>query len=183
MFKVETILRIATLNLCLGLKYKKDLIKDLLYKNSIDILLMQEIELEADFNVELMNIPGYMFESEKNNFKKRVGIYIKNSTKYVRCGNLEGENAHIMVIDVENGKKNKKRVINIYRSFNPNGEPAKDLFIRQLDLIHAAFNDSTVIMGDFNLDYTKRHNVNYDRKNYFELFETKLNDLNLIVLL
>ena len=35
-------------------------------------------------------------------------------------------------------------------------------------------------MGDYNLDYAKRHDVNYDRKNYFELFEEKLGDLNLI---
>ena len=35
-------------------------------------------------------------------------------------------------------------------------------------------------MGDYNLDYAKRHDVNYDRKNCFELFEEKLGDLNLI---
>ena len=29
-------------------------------------LLMQEIELERDFNCELMSIPGYMFEAEKS---------------------------------------------------------------------------------------------------------------------
>ena len=180
MMKMEATLQIATLNLCLGLKFKKDLVKDLLITNDIDILLMQEIELEGDFNCGLMSIPGYMFEAEKNNFKKRVGIYIRNSIKYVRNTNLEGENAHLIVLDIENGKKKKKRVINIYRSFNPNGETAKELFTRQLLLIHAAYVGDTVIMGDFNLDYAKRHDVNYDRKNYFELFDEKLGDLNLI---
>ena len=180
MVNLEAIVRIATLNLCLGLKFKKDLVKDLLLTNDIDILLMQEIEIERDFNCELMNIPGYIFESEKNDYKKRVGMYIKNSIKYVRCMDLEDENAHLMVIDVENRKKNKKRVINIYRSFNPNGETAKELFTRQLFLINAAFNDDTVIMGDFNLDFARRHDVSYERKNYFELFEEKLGDLNLI---
>ena len=55
-------MRIATLNLCLGLKFKKDLVKNILVENEIDILLMQETEIEADFNCELLNIPGYKFE-------------------------------------------------------------------------------------------------------------------------
>ena len=75
-----------------------------------------------------------------------------------------------------------KRIINVYRSFNPNGETAKELFTRQLNLICTAFNDDTVIIGDFNLDYARRHDVTYDRKNYFELFEEKLGDLNLLQL-
>ena len=38
-------LKVATLNLCLGLKNKKDLVKELLMSNEIDILAMQEIEI------------------------------------------------------------------------------------------------------------------------------------------
>ena len=37
-------------------------------------------------------------------------------------------------------------------------------------------------MGDLNLDYKKRSDVNYQRKDYFELFEEKLGDLNLLQL-
>ena len=37
-------LKIATLNLCLGLKNKKDLVKIILLENDIDVLLMQEVE-------------------------------------------------------------------------------------------------------------------------------------------
>ena len=53
---VGLFLKIATLNLCLGLKFKKDLVKSLLQTHDIDILLMQETELEADFDCELLNI-------------------------------------------------------------------------------------------------------------------------------
>ena len=42
---VRNLLRIATLNLCLGLKYKKDLVKEILLTNEIDILSLQETEL------------------------------------------------------------------------------------------------------------------------------------------
>ena len=60
-------LKIAILNLCLGLKFKKELVKNLLQTHDIDILLMQETELEADFDCELLNIPGYNLECECNN--------------------------------------------------------------------------------------------------------------------
>ena len=49
-------LKIGTLNLCLGLKNKKDLVKDILMSNEIDILAMQEIELESTFDTNLLNI-------------------------------------------------------------------------------------------------------------------------------
>ena len=66
MIEKRTKLKIATLNLCLGLKNKKDLIKDILLSNDIDILLMQETEIESDINCELLKIPGYILEMENN---------------------------------------------------------------------------------------------------------------------
>ena len=62
-------LKIATLNLCLGLKSKKDMVKDLLQKKDIDILLMHETEIESGFDIELLNIPGYRLEVEINEKK------------------------------------------------------------------------------------------------------------------
>ena len=62
---VNLFLRIATLNLCLGLKFKKDRVQNILNENKIDILMMQETELENDFNCELLNIPGFKFGYEK----------------------------------------------------------------------------------------------------------------------
>ena len=72
MINLKTILKIATLNLCLGLKFKKDLIKNILLENEIDILLMQETEIEKDFDCELLNIPGYCFEFEANDTKEEL---------------------------------------------------------------------------------------------------------------
>ena len=80
------------------------------------------------------------------------------------CKNLEGHNSHMVIIDLENEAECKKRIINIYRSFNPNGETAKELFTRQLNLISQAFNRNTLLMGDLNLDHRKRFDVDYDRK-------------------
>ena len=95
---------------------------------------------------------------------------------------MEGLDSHITIFDIQNGKKNNKRLINIYRSFNPNGESAKELFIRQLSVIKNAFNNETVIMGDLNLDYNKKCDVGYQRRDYFDLFEEKLGEFNLLQL-
>ena len=141
---------------------------------------MQETEFEKDF--DLLNIPGYKFEYETNDVKHSVRIYIMNSIKYKRCFGLEGENSHFLVIDIENGQKKKKQIINIYRSFNPNGLTARELFTRQLDMIKSAFNHHMVLIGDLNLDYNKRFDVNYRRGSLFDLFQNKLGELNLLQL-
>ena len=54
----------------------EDLVKNVLLENEIDILLMQETEIEKDFDCELLNIPGYSFECETNVVKRRVGTYM-----------------------------------------------------------------------------------------------------------
>ena len=63
------------------------------------------------FDCELLNIPGYSLECETNDVKRRVGTYVKNAIKYTRRFELEGENNHFLIIDVENGLKTKKRLI------------------------------------------------------------------------
>ena len=156
---VNSFIKLATLNLCLGLRYKKDLVKNILTENKIDILMMQETELENGFDCDLLKIPGYNLELGKNSVKVRVGTYINDSIKYKRREELEGLDSHITVFDIWNGKKCNKRLINIYRSFNPNGETAKELFTRQLSVIKNAFNKDTVLMGDLNLDYKKLKNL------------------------
>ena len=57
-------------------------------------------------------------------------MYIRNSVKYERSSLLEEEDNYLVIIDVilENVSR---RIVNIYRSFNPTGLTAKDLFIRQ----------------------------------------------------
>ena len=70
--------KIATINLCLGLKNKKDLVKTALLENKIDILCMQETEIPPDFDEELIRIPGFVLELEVNAVKKRVCMYLNS---------------------------------------------------------------------------------------------------------
>ena len=172
-------IKIATLNLCLGLKNKKDLVKDILCENSVDILLMQETEIDNGFDCRLLSIPGYVLEIEEKCNKKRVGFYIKDSIKYQRRSEFEEKNCHIIVIDIQSKTKNVKRLINVYRSFNTEGNSANNMFIKQLDLIKRAFENNTVMMGDFNLDFNKISDINYTHANLFDEFELRLGPLKL----
>ena len=71
-------LKIATLNLCLGLNSKKEKIKELILKNNVEILCLQEVEFEHDYDNTLLNFMGYNLETETNTQKRRTTIYNKN---------------------------------------------------------------------------------------------------------
>ena len=151
-------LKIATWNLCLGLFHKKDYVRTLLYENNIDILTLQETELSPELQLENLQIKGYSIEVENNNKKRRVAIYIKNSISYQRRVDLEKENLHIIILDVESSPP--VRIITIYRTFNPQcGCTPRDNFRKQLNTISNATTTSTILLGDFNLDENKRHTI------------------------
>ena len=42
--------------------------------NDMDILAVQETEIESGFDENMLTIPSYIFESERNNKRKRVGF-------------------------------------------------------------------------------------------------------------
>ena len=77
-------MKISTLNLCLGLKNKKLMVKKILEENEIDVLCMQETEITNDIDHNELNIPGYRLEIEENLIKARVGFYVSKSVSYVR---------------------------------------------------------------------------------------------------
>ena len=169
------IIKSATLNLCLGLKNKKDLIKQIIIENKIDIMCLQETEIENNFDHNLLSFPGYNYESELNDIKSRVGTYVRKGLDYVRRTDLEGTNSHLVVIDL----KTNKRIINLYRSFNPpNNLSPRTFFNKQLSLLRLAINKNTILMGDFNLDWAKKELATYPFKSYFEDLDSLLVAVN-----
>ena len=106
---------------------------------------------------------------------------IQSCVKYERNVLLEDENSNLVIIDVilENSSR---QIINIYRNFNPVGLTARDQFIKQCRLVRAAFNSATIFLGDFNLDYRKKHDVNYSNASLFAIFDEGFDDLNLLQL-
>ena len=63
---------LGTLSLCLGLKFKKDLVKSILTENNMDVLAVQESELEPDTDMNLVSIPGYIYANLVNFFLRFI---------------------------------------------------------------------------------------------------------------
>lgn len=175
-------LRICTWNLCLGLTNKKNIIKNTILTNNIDICCMQETEISPDFPTELLTFMGFEIETEINDYKKRVAIYIKSGIKYKRRIDLEGENNNLIIIDILQDKPT--RLMNIYRSHNPQDNINQRIkFQTQLNVMTSAITANTIILGDFNLDDAKRLRVDYPLKHMFNDLLESFNNHNLIQLI
>ena len=173
-------LNIASLNLCLGIKNKKLDVERLLEDNVLDILCVQETEVESNFDVHCLDLKNFLFELEINSVKSRSGIYISQLINYKRRSDLEGIDSHITIIDITS-PSSIKRIINIYRSFNPQGGVnARQKFIYQLEVIKNAMIEKCLLLGDFNLDYNKIYDVNYSQQNMFDDFDDNLAMFNLV---
>ena len=89
-------IKIGSLNLCLGLPNKKDLVKKLILDNEIDILCLQETELDVNLDHGLMSFKNYNYESEINDTRSRVGTLISSGLDYIRRRDLEGINVNVI---------------------------------------------------------------------------------------
>ena len=171
-------IRIATWNLCLGLAGKKNIVKEYIKENKIDICCLQETELESAYQNDLLSFPGFAIEVEQNDVKKRVGVYIKSTISYRRRIDLEGRNSHLIVLDLCGSPE--LRIISIYRSFRPQENiTAREKFEYQLTLIAACITKNCIVLGDFNLDHSKRFDVSYANKQLFADFDKILSHLML----
>ena len=92
--------KIPTLNLSLGIKNKKNFIKEMIISEKINILCMQETEININLDHNLLSIPGFSNETEKNSAVSRVAIYIENTGDYVRRVDLEGQDSNLIIIDL-----------------------------------------------------------------------------------
>ena len=88
---------------------------------------------------------------------------MRHNINYTRRQDLEMNNYHIVIIDVNLNVK--IRIINVYRSFRPpNGMTPDVFFVKQLGIIKSALCSNCYIMGDFNLDPKMNHRMDYSRK-------------------
>ena len=154
---------IATWNLCLGISNKKDTVIDHLIENKIDICALQETEIPMNYPENTLNFKNYNLELESNTVKKRVGIYVNTKINYTRRTDLETEDLHLIIIDVH--LEHDLRIINIYRSFRPQGllSPMK-FFENQLKCIKKSLTRKCVLLGEFNLDASMENCTDYHNK-------------------
>jgi hypothetical protein len=179
-------IKIATWNVCLGMKNKRDLITETLRREKIDICCLQEIEIENNYPINILASKDYKFECETNDIKSRTGMYIKNCIDYVRMYNLEGSNNGLVIIDIKSSKS--YRLINVYRVFNPqNGRTATENFKNQLQIIvNSILSDpakNIIVTGDFNLDDVKKFCIDYQNRHLFNLLIEAFDPLGLYQLI
>ena len=82
--KLKMEIKIATLNLCLRLQNKKNLIKETILNEKINILCMQETEINKNLDQNLLSFLGFAIETENNNTLSRVAVYLHNRISYIR---------------------------------------------------------------------------------------------------
>ena len=127
-------IKVATWNICLGLKNKKDYVYETLKLNQIDICAIQEVEILKDYPENLLTEKNYIIEIELFTVKARTAFIIKCDTNYQRRVDLEQADTSVIIIDVNLG--HNYRIINVYRSFNPpNGQSQTEAFKNQLQII------------------------------------------------
>ena len=98
---------------------------------------MQEIDLDNSVDKKELEMSNFSLELENNSLKSRVGIYISSSLKYSRKADLEGDDSNILIVDILS--ENPIRIINVYRSFNPqNNESQRAKFLYKLTLMKSA---------------------------------------------
>ena len=177
---------VATWNLCLGLKNKKDIVYGCLVEEKIDIALLQEVDIVKDFPLGLLTNKDYRLEIENSKTKSRCAIAIKNNINYTRRQDLEGEDLSLVIIDVTS--TSSYRIVNVYRQFNPPDNLTQtahfDLQLKQCELASRNLNGKKLIIcGDFNMDDKHRYSIDYRYKNLFALQNAIFENLNLIQLI
>ena len=175
--------KIATWNVCLGLKNKKVYVKEKIIEEEIDICCIQECDIPLNYPSNILSFRNYNLEIETNTIKARCCTFVKGGIAYIRRNDLEGEDNNLVILEVTLNSR-KYLIINLYRSFSPQGGVTPDVrFTTQIEIVKNAIighlNMTPVLLGDFNLDYNKIHNIDYNYKRLFELLNNTITNCNL----
>ena len=175
---------IASWNVCLGLKRKKEYVKSMIIRENIDICCIQECEIKPDFPDNILTFRNFNLEVETNLVKSRCCIYIRDSISYIRRKDLEGKDNNLVIITV-NLESLKYLIINVYRSFSTQGGVPPDVrFATQVGIINKTIKDNPelipMVVGDFNLNYKLINNTQYHLKNIFDRLNATMDECNML---
>ena len=155
-------INVCTWNLCLGLQYKLNYVKEILIKEDIDILCLQETELEDGLKLNSLHINGYELETDLTNHTIRSVVYIKTNLSYERIMN-QGINQNLIVIKIIQKNLPHLFISAIYRPWkNIDGLSQEIAFQNQVNEMKHLIprNSECMVLGDFNINYTKKNNRN-----------------------
>jgi hypothetical protein len=163
-------MKIISQNFCLGLPNKIDQARLWTKKLNPDIFIIQEAEITRTTDIKLLNIKSYSLHHTKanDNRKARLAVYIKEK---LEAKVTIAENAEMILI-----KAPEVVIFAIYRPFKHIISKSADN-IAQLEFIETNFAQDvgTIIIGDTNLDWNKRHNTGYA---HYKALQTWLEHLN-----
>lgn len=163
LIKNQKIMKLCTWNVCLGVRCKLSIIKELLIENDIDVLCVQEAEIKQDETLDAYQIQDYSLETEivSSNYKIRTLMYIKCTIPYRRLCNLENSDTHIIIIKLI---AQSVTVISMYRTYQLTVyQDHKAAFEAQMDVMARVFRqeEKVIALGDFNLDENKKNDPSY----------------------
>jgi len=149
--------------------HKIQTIKQTLFREKLDLLLLTETELNENHDLSLMSIQGYDLLTPPNKVRSRIAAYVKTNLKY----QLNNSNQNVETISIT---INELKVLGIYRTFLlPNHNNATDQMRDIIDEI----DDHDIVLGDLNLDSNKKGISSYRYSNIYELWSSKMESSNL----
>ena len=92
-------INVCTWNLCLGLQYKLNYVREILVKDDVDILCLQETEIKEGLDMNVLKINDYELETNLADNTIKTAVYIKNTLNYERMMN-RGLNQNIIVLKI-----------------------------------------------------------------------------------
>jgi len=165
--------KICTWNVCLGARCKISIIKELLVKNHIDILCLQEVEITNDEEINTYEVENYSLEIEtvSEPFKKRTLMYIHNAVSYQRMLDIEESDNHVITLFLP---KMDICIASVYRTYQLTVKSNHhSAFTDQIGVIEKLLRRGkrSIILGDFNLDHNRRGDPSYHHSRLYELWK------------
>jgi exonuclease III len=171
--KTDKPMKICTWNVCLGARCKISIIKELLVKNQIDILCLQEVEIMNEEDTDAYEMENYSLEIEtvSTPFKKRTLMYIHNTVAYQRMLDVEDSDSHVIAMFLP---KQDICIASVYRTYQLTTKlDHHSAFVDQIGVIEELLHKGkkSVILGDFNLDHNRRGDPSYHHSRLYELWK------------
>ena len=162
-------IKISSWNCSLGLLNKVDLVREILKNYSIDVLYIQEAEIKPTTPLKLLEIEGYNLELSptyaQNN--SRTCCYIKTKIKYQRLTEKEDKGVEMIIINIMD-----YTISGFYSPFLlPNHTNRTNYFENVANILNGIENPNMIIIGDFNIDFSKICNQAYANTKLFEILE------------
>lgn len=154
---------ISSLNTCLGLKNKIELIRasDELVNSSV--FFIQEAEITENDDLNNLRVSGFDIHVTNRNPKSRLCAYVKSE---VKAKVSIADTTEIILIELP-----KLLIFGVYRPYKISNDTTYSSYLdAMIDWIDIRTNTSKdiVIIGDLNFDYNKRNNDGYSLQTMFQ---------------